>query len=107
VLSSSLDDSASLAPACLLLRRLLSRQRAPTELSAAWLRVPFGVSFGAWAGEDGRDIYLTSTSMTSWSFPRGFFALYLSVSDASGLAWEHDLLAVGFLAGREVDFNAF
>jgi hypothetical protein len=45
--------------------------------------------------------------MTSWSFPRGFFALYLSVSDASGLAWERDLLAIGFLAGREVDFDAF
>jgi hypothetical protein len=42
--------------------------------------------------------------MMSWLFPRGFFALYLSVSDASGLAWERDLLA---LAGWEVDFDAF
>jgi hypothetical protein len=45
--------------------------------------------------------------MTSWSFPRGFFTLYLSMLDTSGLAWEHDLLAAGFLAGREVNFNAF
>jgi hypothetical protein len=107
VLSSSSDDSVSLAPACLLLCRLLSCQHAPTELSAAWLRVPFGVGFGARASEDSRDIHSTSASMTSWSFPRGFFALYLSVLDASGLAWERDLLATGFLAGREVDFNAF
>jgi hypothetical protein len=27
--------------------------------------------------------------------------------DASGLAQERDLLATGFLAGREVNFNAF
>jgi hypothetical protein len=33
--------------------------------------------------------------------------LYPSVLDASGLARERDLLAAGFLVGREVDFNAF